>query len=98
VASAKPTTIAPSASRYRATRPTAPRLGGWPPSALVITMATARTVSVIVGLEIDVTTRIHFGKRVLVTRKPFAARDVMPTFVPSEKKSQRNRPMMRFRR
>jgi hypothetical protein len=64
----------------------------------VVTIATISTDSVMRGFETEVTTRIHFGKRVLVSRKLLAAREDRPTFVPSEKKSQRHSPMMRFRR
>ena len=59
-------------------------------------MITLKTISVITAFEIDVTTTIHDGKRAFVSRKLFASSETMPALVPSEKKSQRNRPMMRL--
>ena len=56
----------------------------------------AKTSKVINALAIDVTTRIQRGKRALDTRNPFAASDPIPVVVASEKKFQRNRPMMSF--
>src|SRR5438132_387578 len=54
------------------------------------------TTSVMSAFEIDVTTRIHIGKGVLVSKKLRAWSDVSPTFVPSAKKSHRKRPTIRL--
>ena len=59
-------------------------------------ITTRNTASVITAFEIDVTTRIHAGQRALVSRNPRACSDVSPALVPSAKKSQRNRPMIRL--
>ena len=72
------------------------KLGGWPaPTRNSMTM-TVNTVKVMTAFEIEVTTRIHDGNRALVSRNPCVESEARPLLVPSAKKSNKNRPMIRL--
>src|SRR5262249_13674007 len=95
VASEKPTTIKTSATQYTANNKSAVAVGARSEARRNETMIPQNTRSVMKAFEIDVTTRIHDGNRALVRRKPRECSAVSPHFVPSAKKSHRNRPTMR---
>src|SRR5438094_1800991 len=88
-------TIAMRAAQYAANAMSAVALGGCPAATRKMAITAQNTASVITALEIEVTTRIQDGNRAFVNRKPLACSDVNPLFVPSAKKSHRNRPTMR---
>src|SRR5262249_57366380 len=94
-ASAKPTTIASSATQYVANRANVSRLAGWPVAARNTAMTARNTVSVIVAFATDVTTRIHGGTRVFASRKLLVWSEIRPLLVPSAKKSHRKRPTIK---
>src|SRR2546427_11750336 len=88
-------TIGMRAAQYPANATSAAAPGGCPAAMRKIAITTQNTTGGITALEIEVTTRIQDGNRAFVRRNPLACSDVNPLFVPSAKKSQRNRPTMR---
>ena len=57
-------------------------------------MIPPNTASVISGFAIDASTTIQSGTFIFLNKNALAYSDASPVFVPSAKKSQRNRPTM----